>query len=117
MRISDWSSDVCSSDLIELAALVQVEREAPHRSAGFPCYLCSRPLGIPAAANADGGALGRQRRRARAAQPPRRSEQQGPPSCQPEVHYRSSIAIPDLTLQPPDLSPQQQSHESPPDCT
>src|SRR3546814_13485931 len=103
MRISDWSSDVCSSDLIELAALVQVEREAPHRSAGFPCYLCSRPLGIPAAANADGGALGRQRRRDRAAQPPRRSEHQGPPSCQPEVHYRSSIAIADITLQRPDI--------------
>src|SRR3546814_17690663 len=42
MRISDWSSDVCSSDLARGACGIQasvgwVERSETHRPAGIPC--------------------------------------------------------------------------------
>src|SRR3546814_10938946 len=51
MRISDWSSDVCSSDLAQLriggAALVADRIAIPHRTANaleFRCALQLRPL-------------------------------------------------------------------------
>src|SRR3546814_5234152 len=31
MRISDWSSDVCSSDLVDIAWVLAVEAAHPHR--------------------------------------------------------------------------------------
>src|SRR3546814_5244137 len=52
MRISDWSSDVCSSDLVD-ARLARVERSAPravarpYRKAGTPS---PKPSAKPAAA-------------------------------------------------------------------
>src|SRR3546814_14119462 len=41
MRISDWSSDVFSSDLIELSAVIDQIRAVPGRYAviGIPCFI------------------------------------------------------------------------------
>src|SRR3546814_18674849 len=41
MRISDWSSDVCSSDLLDLAKIGRLEFEAPDESR-FPALALAK---------------------------------------------------------------------------
>src|SRR3546814_3035433 len=43
MRISDWSSDVCSSDLKGNIYLAKVTRVEPSLQAAFVDYVCNRP--------------------------------------------------------------------------
>src|SRR3546814_4297208 len=79
MRISDWSSDVCSSDLDEIEqvgrddpALLHIDQRVAARLGEADPYLASAALGMEYGAAAT--AIGRQQRRANVAFQPLRGE-------------------------------------------